>query len=207
MINIVTIDFDIIMSPSINFYNDIISEGDGLDDSTYPIVNTFPADLNRYEYLTRFICAARESAKDNIYFISTHQNIEKYLKNLPKDEEYHLYNIDHHHDVGYDINFKIPLMSAGVGDWVKYCKDNKYIQKYTWIKNDNSNEIENGAKKYIDEIIDINKINLMKLVKETDILIICGSLEWVPPIYHPLFSTWQTILEEIDHKDYIVDNF
>lgn len=205
MINIVTIDFDIIMHECIQFYNDMIEEDDGLDANLFPFVNSFPADLNLYEYLTRYIFSLKD--KSNIYFISTHQNIAGYLNDLPEDEEYCLYNIDHHHDVGYDINWRIPSLFAGIGDWVKYAREKKLIHKYVWINDDNSVPVEKSGEKFIDEIFNIRDFNLMELSDKTDMLVLCGSPEWIPPIYQPLFSTWQTLLEETEHKDYLVDDF
>ena len=68
---------------------------------------------------------------------------------------------------------------------------NSYDDTFTWIIPDDDEKI------------------LLKdqLAKETDILVICASYEWIPPIYHPLILNWQTICEEVIGQEYPFDSF
>ena len=54
--NVVSIDFDIIMEPDINLYNDWVEGDIGINDyvSEHKVLENLKADLYSYEYLTRF---------------------------------------------------------------------------------------------------------------------------------------------------------
>ena len=70
--NIVTIDFDIIMGPSIGVYNNAVNEDFKVDSiiEDYPFLSNVPADLNIYEYLTRYIVdVIKVLPQDKIQFI------------------------------------------------------------------------------------------------------------------------------------------
>ena len=208
MINVVTIDFDVIMSPSIGFYNDLVGMSDPIGKyiDEFSFVANLPANLYQYEYLTKYLMMAQKSVQD-IYFISSHEKVIDILRNMPHDEEICLINIDHHHDVGYSIdNWRSPLKNPEVGNWVKYGRDKKLFDHYYWIKNENSDDIPKEGKHYIDKEILFKNSKLEQYADQTDVLILCSSLEWIPPIYHPLFYTWQTICEEVNGKEYLVDN-
>ena len=210
MVKVVTIDFDIIMSPCIEFYNDLIGVEDPLKDfvKDFSFLTNLPADLYQYEHLTRYIIRSLKNVCQ-IHFITSHEKIVPILESLPHDEPVEVVNIDHHHDVGYDIKFDKPIISSSCGNWVKYCRDRKFLDSYCWIKNDNSNDIESRVyrEKYIDQEILFKDAQLEQLAKETDILVICASYEWIPPIYHPLILNWQTICEEVIGQEYPFDSF
>ena len=57
--NIVSIDFDIIMEPDINLYNDWVGvdnlEGINTYIKDYKILENLKANLSIYEYLTKFL--------------------------------------------------------------------------------------------------------------------------------------------------------
>lgn len=207
MVNVVTIDFDIIMSPSIGLYNNLVDPDDPVADviEEFGFIANIPADLYKYEYLTRYIIRSLENVTD-VYFISNHGSVVDILKKIPHDEPINITNIDHHHDVGYDVeNWTLPFRKLSCGNWVKYAKDLKLFDEYTWIKNDNSDPIPTLGRKYINNTIDFADAKLESLARHTDFLIICASYEWVPPVYHPLFLNWQTICEEMKGKEYPLD--
>lgn len=209
---VVTIDFDIIMSPSIEFYNDLVGIEDPLKDfvEEFSFLTNLPADLYQYEYLTRYIIKTIKNVKE-VFFISDHKDVIKILQDkIPKDEQIDIINIDHHHDIGYNLdNWKIKTLIHNCGNWVKVAKDKKLINSYTWIKNNNSNppNQEAYALNYIQKEIFFEDSQLELISKETDYLILCQSFEWIPPVYQPLFLNWITICEEMREKDYFVDNF
>lgn len=55
MKNIVTIDFDIIMAPCINLYNDLVPRISWNDFKVFPQMQLLTADLNHYQKLTNWI--------------------------------------------------------------------------------------------------------------------------------------------------------
>lgn len=211
--NIVTIDFDIIMSPSIEFYNDLIGVENPIKDfvADFSFLTTMPADLYQYEYLTRFIIMAQKYVKDNIYFITDHKYVIDILKKLPHNEPINLINIDHHHDLGYDDkDWNLPSLKwrgYNCGNWVRYSKETKLIDNYCWVKNENSQNVNPKGEKYIDQELLFKESKLEENVKSTNVLILCASYEWIPPLYHPLFLNWQTICEEFQGKEFSVDIF
>lgn len=192
---ILSIDFDIIMAPSIGFYNNLVGEEDPVEDyvEQFSFITNLPADLYIYEYLTRCILLSLQHNVKKIYFIDGH---DKIINAIPKDEPVEIINVDHHHDIGYEIeNWRLPLLTPNCGNWVKYLKDRKMIDKYTWIHNEEFDPVNEDGEKYLDKEVSLSKINLEKIAKEIDCLVICASYEWVPPIYHPLYQTWQTLCE------------
>lgn len=99
METILTIDFDIIMWPSIELYNHFVN---GDDDNMWDIETDFPllqyanADLELYYKLTNFLLKYKEK-NIKFIFINSHDEILKYI-NSPST----MVNIDHHHDLGYE---------------------------------------------------------------------------------------------------------
>lgn len=101
METVLTIDFDVIMWPSIELYNNMV---DGTIDNLIEIEKDIPliqyanADLQTYYKLTNYLLKAKEK-KIQIEFIDTHEKILNYIK-----KPCNLINIDHHHDLGYNDN-------------------------------------------------------------------------------------------------------
>lgn len=195
--NVVSIDFDIIMEPDINFYNNWVADNTGINDyiKEYKILENLKANLYIYEYLTRFLIQTIKTIESNkIFFIESHETITK----LIDESSFNLYNIDHHHDIYYDDkNITLPLLDCTCGNWIKFLMDAKKIKKYTWIKNSNSDEPDGDvAKYYKHEQKILQETNLTKIAEDIDILIICRSPEWVPEYYFPLFDAWIAICEE-----------
>ena len=197
MKNIVTIDFDIIMEPDINLYNNWVSDEENVNDfiKEYKVLENLKADLYIYEHLTRYITKVIQKLEPkNIYFIESHETIARFTGT----EVFNLWNIDHHHDITYDDdNIILPIINCNCGDWVKYLMDFKRIHKYTWIANENSiDPHEDVDKNYQYEKRTLKEYNLDKLAEQTDALFICRSSTWVPEYYFPLFDAWIAICEE-----------
>ena len=135
--NIVTIDFDIIMGPSIGVYNNAVNEDFKVDSiiEDYPFLSNVPADLNIYEYLTRYIVdVIKVLPQDKIQFIRSHEQI---VPLVSKYRNANLVNIDHHHDIGYEIeDWAKPIVGKPqCGNWVKKLFDTKVINHYDWVSN------------------------------------------------------------------------
>ena len=187
MKQIVTIDFDIIMGPSIGIYNNWVG---GEDTTVDNIIKQFSclslpdADLDKYRLLTHFINSVDA---DKISFITRHREMERFVSEF--DEPIELVNIDHHHDIDY---FGKDTEEVLDGNWVKYYFDNNKISKYCWINNVNSDPpTDEVISKYPHEHFYFSQEILDEL--HPDKLILCLSPEWVPSIYHPLFSLWREL--------------
>ena len=191
---IVTIDFDIIMRPSIESYNYFINEeGCGIDQLEEEFVQfqNCQADLSIYKLLTDFILNV-ESEK--IFFISSHKDILQFV-----NDSVDLINIDHHHDLGYSNESYSEAFEISCGNWVEQLYREDKLKSYTWIHNQNSLPLIGDQAKIDNDLIlsDENEMKkyLNNLAQHTDSLIICSSFPWVPSIYRPLFNTWHSICE------------
>lgn len=182
---VVTIDFDIIMEPSIIFYNHIVPSIRWEDLYKNAIPNLFSADLIHYERLTEWVINIFNSLPvENVQFIYSHDMAYELLKDY---NDIGLINIDHHHDYGYDRGDNDKVTCA---NWVKYLAQENHLTSYLWINNESSNI-------HPDAIIEsecLKKINLFNL--KPDVLIICLSPEWVPPHIRPLFDIWTVLYEQ-----------
>lgn len=208
--NVVTIDFDIIMKPSIGFYNNMVDPEDPIKNyiEEFSFLANIPADLYIYDYLTRYITRAMVNGCRDVYFINSHEAAISCIKGLSLKEPVTLYNIDHHHDLGYDKTaneWKTLEKKVLVGNWVKYGKEKKYIDNYFWIHNDNSDPFPKEAQFLVKDDFDLKDINLNDDNFVPDVLILCASYEWVPPMYHSLYLAWNSICSEIAGKEYALD--
>ena len=182
--NIVSIDFDIIMAPSIEFYNNFTHDRYLFDN---PLLKVCNADLEHYRKLTTWFFKNLKNVNyENVIFIKSHEQAVNYIN---KGDT--LINIDHHHDLGYkkEEDIKPDEPKCHCGNWVKYLFDNNIISDYIWINNKNSTQplYFNGK---IEQCA-IEDYNLDSLTG--DKVIICLSPEWVPPQFHPLFYSWMDI--------------
>lgn len=182
---VVTIDFDIIMEPSIIFYNHIVPSARWEDLYKNAIPNLFTADLIHYERLTKWVINMFHSLPaENVQFIYSHDMAYELLKDYDNIE---LINIDHHHDYGYDKGDNSKVTCA---NWVKYLAQENHLASYLWVNNESSDVHPNAT---IDSQC-LKKTNLSTL--NPDILIICLSPEWVPPHIRPLFDLWTDFYEQ-----------
>ena len=204
MYQVLTIDFDIIMGPSIQLYNDIIGDNKGIDKviKQYPLLEyTLTGDMFVYEALTRELMKLyRQLTPSDIYFTREHQTAVRILEPL---EKFKLYNIDHHHDLGYNRTMPTSkIIRPECGNWVKYLYDKGKIEKYIWICNNNSDFPSNGlGKLYLEDSVEIRETDF-SLIGKVDKLIICNSPQWIPPNIQALYMTWVGIAEEYFCEDF-----
>lgn len=197
--NVVSIDFDIIMAPSIELYG---SFGQKQPYEDY-YMNLFNADLVIYNKITNWLLNNVPNLNEtDIYFIESHEQIINFL---PKDDNIALFNIDHHHDLGYKSPKDLDEedLSLDCGNWGLYLLKNNLITNYTWIKNSNSsksfyNKYSYNSKCFYD--FDLNKLKPNKII-------ICLSAPWVPEQYYPLFNLWIDMISKIKNTNYyLIEN-
>lgn len=191
-INILSVDFDWIMEPSINIYNEIADGKIPLDQvlKLSPGVTLKP-DLEKYKTLIIYLGNIVRSLpnRDRVQICQNHDEIIDAINNIWKltDKEYNIYNIDHHHDCGYAVQTQDDIDKQGLacGNWITHCKN---LQSYTWINNKNSDiniidEVFQNFHKYV-YTNDINIINYISF----DYVFICLSPGWIPSELQPLFD-------------------
>lgn len=204
MKNIVTIDFDIIMAPCIDLYNNLVPNYSWENLLNFEQMRLLTADLIHYQKLTQWLVAIiKKLNKEDIVFIEDHGQILKYLST---DEKLNIYNIDHHHDCGYDKdeNKTINELKLHCGNWGLFLENMGIINNFYWINNDSSFSppIDKQKVKYLE--YKLSNFNLFNL-PTPDKLIICLSEPWVPPMFRTLFYTWLDILNEHYNTRFEID--
>lgn len=200
MATILSIDFDIIIPAMIDIWNNEINDKIKIEDyeKTFPVLNFLNyVDFHIYKNLTIFLLEfLKKHNKEKVSFIENHDQIVDIFDLLEDKYNNILINIDHHHDVGYCIDFNKPINREEIkcGNWVKFLKDNNNIVQYCWIKNYNSMifDVPDG---YVDKNFFIYDSfdNLINLIDSIDYLVICSSFDWVPNNCRELFELWKEI--------------
>lgn len=186
---IFSIDFDIIMHPSVELYNNMPGEWEERI-KRFPMLGNCLVDYNLYRKLTNlFIYLLNEIDKEKIYFITNHEEIVSYLN---KKESYHIINIDHHHDWYYNPEDEEKIEKLNCGNWVKYINDNFDLKKYSWIKDYNSMFCDDILNNQKIEYFDIEEIELENFYIP-DYFFICLSPPWIPPYIKPLYDIWNDL--------------
>lgn len=205
--NIVTVDFDIVMHRSLNIYNDLVD-----DDTTIQVIlndnkdaHFVPnSDLYLYNYLTNFVLkCAKKLTSDKIIFIDSHEEVLQFFETggVKPEESFNVFNVDFHHDIAYsEEDMTGILQEADCGNWVKYLF-NHYtnFNQYVWINTEESGDADNPSfGTYINKKVityDIKKYNLDALVKSVDVLYLCRSDPWVPAEEQQLYESWKDIID------------
>ena len=188
MKNIVTIDFDIIMAPCIDLYNNLVPRVPWPALRNIPQLNVLTADMFTYQRLTEYLISLLPKLSfEQIHFVYNH---EQATFKMPGNELLDIYNIDHHHDCGYGPIEEDKDEPMGCGNWVKKIKEIEQLNKYIWIKNVNSDKKPENFD--IEENF-IGSYNLEQ-IPIPDQLIFVLSPQWVPEDFYPLFKLWQSIV-------------
>ena len=200
--NVLSIDFDIIMAPDINLYNPLINPPHKFEDlmEIYPVLSGCRADLEHYRNLVLYILkVAKTLDVKDIRVSYSHEDIKNVLNECI---DVHVYNIDHHHDLGYPIEGKNEPEGCTCANWGDFYFENQTIKSFTWIKNSNSDD----HPKYKNDLR-VRSFNLedfdLSTLPPMDKIFLCLSPEWVPPMYYPLFYN---ILDLINYeKDCVLE--
>lgn len=204
MRKIVTVDFDIIMGPSIEVYNHFIpfeKTWDELD--LNPQIRLSEGDYFHYQRITEWLIEmTKYIPKEKIHFIGSHDTILNYLE---EGIEYDIINIDHHHDCGYKYdNSLYKTADLDCTNWVAVAYDKGMIGKYSWLKNEESTFISLSAKKITTMKCNFKDYNLDMMPIPEEIYI-CFSDMWIPPHIRPLFFTWMDIFNRIYNTKFEVE--
>ena len=201
---ILSIDFDYIMFPCINLYNDITSGGEnatviwemlkrerGISDEFLLY------DPKAYRAIIKLIKTIKDKDK-NIELISITEHDELVSEIALGDEtKYDLVNIDFHHDIMYRPTDRKNLKNFGTyncSNWVGYLMLNNKINSYTWIKAPNSSLYDHK----LDGTYDIKfETESIRAIEDLDTFLsnhcfdkifLCFSPQWVPYKYKHLYD-------------------
>ena len=137
MKNIVTIDFDIIMSPCINLYDKLVPYISWSELKHIPQLNVLTANMEHYQRLTNYLISLLPHLSfEQIHLVYDHGMA---TFKIPSNDILTIYNIDHHHDCGYHLKEE-PLLKQELNcaNWVAKIKEINLLDRYIWIKNTNS---------------------------------------------------------------------
>lgn len=198
--NVLSIDFDVIMAPEINLYNGLVGPSENNERTIdtlikdYPMLNGCRADLGHYQKIVTLIDKViKEMTAEDIRISYNHEDIKNVLNPL---SDVTIYTIDHHHDLGYP-NPDAPKdedMPCTCANWADFFFKNGTIQNYVWLKNSNSDIHPEYIEDKRTEFLDFGEFDVDKMDIHFDKLFICLSPEWVPAMYHPLFFTLLDII-------------
>lgn len=203
---ILSIDFDIIMYPCINLYNDDVEGNDDpaiLWEELEDEYNLENYDLLSYDakVLLELGKLIFENKDKPIYFIDSHEEIVDILKTQPtyQDSKYNLYNVDFHHDLWYrptDFKEITDKDKYDCSDWLGYLYLTKKIASMTWLKAPNSS-MPNIDTYGGDFNLNILKIRDFKKLHEIDFdeVFFCLSPQWVPRKYIVFYDLIRTMVK------------
>jgi len=188
---VLSIDFDIIMAPCINLYNNMSGEGENAQ------VNWEKIFYERQ--LEKFLCYDSKILTDlfkllkqqkcEFKFIDSHADIVPFI-NGPCD----LTNIDFHHDIWYnkESTERYADEEYTCANWVGYLGYKKLLNTYYWIKAGNSQPFQ-GNFEVPWEKDNTDRIPYLGLF---DKVIICFSPNWVPYKYRHLYDLIKVVFSE-----------
>ena len=202
---ILSIDFDIVMHPCIELYNDDVEGEDNPEELWNFLENKYNfEDLNLLKYDDKLVIQLIQLLKYNknkpIYFIQEHQEIVDILKKSPtyKEDKYNIINIDFHHDLWYnEESFQAILQDDeyNCANWLGYLLLKKKLISASWVKA--SNSIPPRIKTYGNNI-QLNTLYFKDLEKlyqiDFDEIYFCLSPQWVPPKYQIIYEIIKLLL-------------
>lgn len=199
------------MGPSINMYNNLVSEN-GIDIWHMFKQNSpgciFLPDLQKYSLLCTYLGDNVDHlTSDDFYACDSHSEMVTKVKEwVPEGTTFNICNIDHHHDTGYnndrDCEWDSITSNPGCGNWVSVLKRQygENFMSYVWLANENSDMtfLNNVTSKFsiYHSTTDIYELSALHFDK----VFLCCSSQWIPPDYRHLFESLKFLLEKIINK-------
>lgn len=174
MKKILSIDFDIIMSPCIQLYNNYSTDDWEALCSHFEILKFAKPDYIHFKRLLQLLLKlSKNMKKENIHFIAyTDKDIENKIEDL------------------------------NCGNWVKYLSEEGKLENYVWIRNEDSTNYPEDRKFNFSStpIIECN----LETIDTPDELFICLSPQWIPPHLRCLFYIIVDIFNSIYDTEFKV---
>lgn len=215
---VLSIDMDYVMAPCIDLYNDCAGMVEFEEGNFWERVNIIRGidkylsyDEKKFVGVLRLLAAQlRKLDKDRFFFAEEHDMILEFLCNKNKSGEvFDVYNVDHHHDIYYGQEQKSEVERfdfACIANWVYYLGKNNLVNKYFWVRNENSSVFPREEVSGLSFPIDFDTYcgDLERLIREDiefDYVFVCRSNEYFPEKFNHLFDAlYQTACAV---KDYV----
>ena len=142
--NILSLDIDYAYSPTISAYDDYVvgstitleAQEKILKDKNMPEPTVNTAKLKEL----RQTLTGKILPSSHLVIAKHHHDI---LSHLPRNKEFSIFNIDHHHDIFYPGWHSLDVLDEG--NWAHRLADYN-CQKYTWIRNKDSENLDATVK-------------------------------------------------------------
>jgi len=205
---ILSIDFDIIMAPSIELYNELADETEDPEELWKDLEVEYNFDLyNKVkcdeDILYGLVDLLKHFQDKPLHFIINHEEIVDDLKKSPtyETDTYNIYNIDFHHDFWYDEEAFEEILKTDeyyCGNWLGYLYLKRKLSSVTWFKALNS--VNLGIKPYGRNPCSITTESVRNLSKLKTIdfneIYIALSPQWVPPRFVMYYNLIKRLLEK-----------
>jgi hypothetical protein len=195
MYNVLSIDLDFIAEPYIQLYYDMTNEASV--EKTWDLIFSNPAivsnnfDINPNNVIYALDIFSRSLAKcKNVAFGITHDSI---LFELEDKDNLNIVNIDHHHDImshpshlpdlKYDIVYE--------GDWIEYLHKKSKMEKYVWIRNENSYHLHINCPTTLDWSTYLKTEYQYEVVP--DLIFVCLSPAYIPKFHWFYFKIFMNL--------------
>ena len=197
---VLSIDFDIVMAPDINLYNNFVPRiVPSIDEIVehHPYLGGLRADLDHYQKIANLLLKVGADIKyTNVCASLSHEHIGKFLMN---DNDLEIVNIDHHHDLGYieDDTFE----KCNCANWAYYLFKQGKLKRYIWLNNVNSDIMPPHRHEDCfssQHFCDIEVSDYIQQFGKPDKIFLCLSSPWVPSQYFPLFYL---LLDILNHQN------
>ena len=183
MKTIISIDMNIIMSPSLPLYYRDVREFSLIEQfiENNQYIEYAPADLTIYAKLTNelLIPYMKMLPKEKIHFVYGQEDTLHYLT-----EPSTVMNIDFNSDVNEYVD------RLYNDNWISYGFDTNKINDVIWISAVNS--IKDIRNYNIDNSLTVSNCSI-DLLPDADEIVISLSEEWILPQYKPLINLWQDL--------------
>ena len=210
---ILSVDFDIIMAPSIQLYNDLVEPYNTCREQNWDFIEQerylskyLEYDKEIYNKINEILVEASKKVPV-VYIGRDHSSILAAINTEAREGRLKLpatvYNIDHHHDIYYSEHQLDPIFKyhdPTCGCWVGYLERLKLLSKYAWINNDSSKlfyPLEPIGNNIVNKTYTGNIKTIEIPFEEIEMLYFCSSLPYIPKKYDELFlHTLKLILDE-----------
>ena len=202
VINVLSVDFDAILYPCIQLYNDRVS-GNENPTIQWKILERDLGIIDHLRYDAKMLSLIQDYMQKAVTFgakfipIVSHEEIIEHLKpELKSGTNLDVLNIDFHHDIIYGKNHNDSIISYDeyyCGDWVGYLYLKNNLQKYRWFKAPNSSmfDLEEDWDKSLFEVYENQQLEKIveddRCIKGIDYVFFALSPQWVPYQYHHLY--------------------
>ena len=195
MYNVLSIDLDFIAEPYIQLYNDMTHEAS--IEKSWDVIFSDPAltsnnfDINPDNVIYALNIFSRSLVKcKNVAFGITHDSI---LFELEDKDNLNIVNIDHHHDIMYPPEHLADLKYDIVyeGDWIEYLHKKSKMEKYVWIRNENSYHLHINCPTTLDWSTYLKTEYQYEMIP--DLIFVCLSPAYIPKFHWFYFKIFMNL--------------